>query len=236
MAEVQVHAMLPHVIGQFGGDLRIEAVQQSRTAHEQLDLAAQGLQHAGQFHGHVPATDNSHAPRRRAQAEEVVGHLPQHRARDCRPRWPPARGDQQVLRTQAHAVGVHHGARIQQPSMAGHQHHAAFVQPPAIAGMDARDVALAMDDELLPVQRRRRRFEPQRRGQRDLLRELGRQPHRLLRYATDIDTGAAQFPRLQEGHARTVRGRAEGAGQSAGAAPDHDQVEVLRRHAKRSGR
>src|SRR5690606_33723965 len=106
--------------------------------------------------------------------------------------------------------------------------YAGFVEPPQVALVDVGDVALAEGDERGPVERRQgvRQVEADLFGDRQLVRQVGGQPHRLLRHAADVDAGAAQFARLQQRHAGPVRGRAECPGQAAGAATDDDQVEV----------
>jgi hypothetical protein len=58
------------------------------------------------------------------------------------------------------------------------------------------------------------------------VRQFAGVPHDLLRHAADIDAGAAQAPHLDQQRAGAVLGRALGAGQSAAAAADDDQVIV----------
>ena len=63
-------------------------------------------------------------------------------------------------------------------------------------------------------------------GRLEPLREVGAVMHQLLRHAAADDAGAADPARLGDPDLGPVRGRAPGAGDAAGAATDHEQVEV----------
>jgi len=135
-----------------------------------------------------------------------------------------------VFPADADAIAAFHRVRIQQPALARHAHHLAVVQALEITGVDVGDVGLAMHHQFLPVQRRSRRYiEAHRRSQADPPGKVGRQPHRLLRHAADVDAGTAQFARFQHRHPLAVLRCAEGGGQATGATAQHDQIVVVMR-------
>ena len=120
-----------------------------------------------------------------------------------------------------------HGVRVEQLPRHGDSDDPGRVEATPVAVVDVADVALAMDDEGRPVEfGGEAASKPSVRRELEPAADFGRQPHRLLRHAADIDAGAAEQVRLQQRHARTMLGGAECAGQSAGAAADDDQVEV----------
>src|SRR3546814_4673423 len=73
-------------------------------------------------------------------------------------------------------------------------------------------------DTLFPYTTLFRSLEAQLCGQFDVSCDLRGQPHRLLGHATDVDAGAAELARLEQGDAGAVPGGAECRGQPPGAA------------------
>ena len=228
MAEVQAEPLLAQVLAQLRRDVRIEAVEHAGAAHEHVDPAAQRLQHRAQLHRDVAAADDRHPRGRRGQREKAIGVDAKFRARNVRPPGMSTRREQQLRRAQHDAVVAGHHARRLQAAAHRHQCDTGLVQPLQVTLVDVADVALAEGDEGRPVQARRnvRQVEAHLFRDRQPVRQVRRQPHRLLRHAADVDAGAAQFARLQQRHARAVLRRAEGAGEPAGAATDHHQVEI----------
>ena len=225
--EVQVYARLSVVLGQLFGQLCVEGIEQALAAHEQVDLAAQRLQQAGQFGADVAATDQRHAGRGSRPVEEIVRRAAQLRTRDRGSHRVATSGDQQVARRQPHAVLALDGIGADEVAAHRQDGDAGLVQPTAVALVDVADVALAMGDEGLPVQGTIVRAEAQRAGARQLAGHLGGEPHGLLGHAPGIDAGAAERRWFQQCHASAVGGGAESPGQPAGSAADDDQVEVL---------
>lgn len=239
IAEMNPYALLLQVLGQLVGQLVVEALQQALAAHQQAHLAAQCLQQSGQLHCNVTATDDRHLGWCRTQVEEIIGNQAQLRAGNVGPQRVRAGGDQDVLGAVTHAIAAGHGVRIEQMAARGNAHHAGFIQALVVAGVDVADVCLAMDHQFLPRQRRAcLDIEAHRTGQADALVQVGRQPHRLLRHAADIDTGAAQFAGLQQRHALAVLRGPDRASQAGGAAAKDDQVVIIGccAHRNRSGR
>ncbi len=59
------------------------------------------------------------------------------------------------------------------------------------------------------------------------LRQIGGIPHKLLGNTAHVDAGTAEGPGLDERHARTVLGRAAGAGDAAATPADDYQIEFV---------
>ncbi|KAG1185295.1 hypothetical protein G6F35_014900 [Rhizopus arrhizus] len=150
-----------------------------------------------------------------------------------------AGGDQDVFGAVAHAIAAGHRMRIEQGAARRNAHHAGLGQALVVTGVDVADVGLAMDHQFLPRQRRAGLdIEAHRTGQADAFVQVGRQPHRLLRHAADIDTGTAEFARLQHCHPLAMLRGADRTGQAGGAAAKDDQVVIIgcSAHRNRSGR
>ncbi len=94
------------VLGQLASvSSRVERRQQAAAAHEHLHLAAQRLQHAGQFDRDIAAADDATTSARRgAQVEEIVGRPAQFGAGNMRALRPGRRWRSASARRQAHAV------------------------------------------------------------------------------------------------------------------------------------
>ena len=108
------------------------------------------------------------------------------------------------------------------------QGDAGGIEPLLVTGMDVDDVTLAVGDECRPVECewRLRQGEAELPRQRDFLGEVGRQPHRFLRHAADIDAGATERTGGEQRHAGAIGRGAECRGQAAGTGAEHDKVEV----------
>lgn len=236
-SEMQAHAEMAQVVGQLQGQFGIETLQQPLALHEQMHAATQRLQQAGDFNRDIAATDNRHLCGRMAEIEEIVGHFAVLGTVHVRAQWMRTGGDHDVLGGHRHAVAAHEGVPVLQHAALRNHHHAILIEPAPITGMDVGDVALPMRDQFLPRQCRPRHIETERAGQCDFSGQIGCQPHRLLRYAAQIDAGATQLVRLHDRHAGAVFCRAKCRRQSTGtAAQDHHVVVVTGAHANRSAR
>src|SRR5690606_32252033 len=152
------------------------------------------------FHRDVAAAHDGYASRRRGEIEEAIGIDAQLRAGYRRSNRPAAGGQQDLRRTDADTVAAFDHAGTGQSAARWQHRDASGVQALAIAGVDVADVALAEGDERRPVERGRRfgEVEAQFARQRELVRDVAGQPHRLLRHAADVDAGAAEFGRFED--------------------------------------
>ena len=236
---MHVDAVLAQVFRQIIDQFAIKSTQQLLAAHEHFHPAAQRLQHGCQFNGDVTTTDYRHTLRCIAQVEEIIRHHAQFRAGNVRALWLATRCDKHLRRSDAKTLVGFNCVCIHEMSATRQVHDAGGIQSFAVAVVDAGDVALAMDNELLPVQRGRLQIESEARSQIDALRQVRCQPHRFLRHAAHVDTGAAELARFQQDYPGAMRSSSECTGQSTRATPDHGQIVVVGGggiHRKRSRR
>src|SRR3546814_1916591 len=99
-----------------------------------------------------------------------------------------------------------------------------LIETLAITGVDVADVLLPARDEDRPVEHPGGAVKTQFSGERLRLGQLGGQPHRLFRHTADVDAGATQPMRFEDGRACAMPGRANGTGNAHGSGPADDQV------------
>jgi hypothetical protein len=83
-AGMQADALCRQGFRQAVAQVMVEAAKRQALAIEQIDLRAQTLEDAGEFHADIAAADHGHAPRQVRQEERLV--------RDLRPRYPAMTG------------------------------------------------------------------------------------------------------------------------------------------------
>ena len=198
---------------------------------------AQRPQQPGELHADVAAADHRHAARQGTQGEHVVRHQSQLESGKRQPARSPAGRDHHVRRVPARAAVVLDEVRRQQTAGPAHTAHAGLGQAQLVTAGDAVDVVLASQAEAVPFQLAGRQVEAVVTRQRLCMRQLGRRPERLLRYAAAMHAGTARRRRVQHHHARAMLGRPQRRGQAARARPEHDQIArllhlVLRRSRK----
>ena len=99
---------------------------------------------------------------------------------------------------------------------------AAVAEIALVDAVQGRNVSVAPLLDSRPVVAVDRHVEAVVRRVRRMMHLRGRVPHNLFRYATDVDTSAAQRPVLDDGHLRTVLRRPPRMCDSAAAAADDD--------------
>ncbi|MNV17596.1 hypothetical protein D3C71_1083890 [compost metagenome] len=143
--------------------------------------------------------------------------------------------DDDVLRAQLRTVVALHRVRVQQTTATADAGHAGFIQALLVTGVDVGDIALPPLYQLRPIQRRHcGHVKAHLRSQTNAFGKIGRQPHRLLRHAADVDAGAAQRRRLQHRDFGAMACGAESSRQTTRTATDHRYIVGSRAHWKRS--
>src|SRR5690606_20594876 len=157
------------------------------------------MQHAGEFDRDVAAADHGDPARAGIEREEAVRIDAEVAALELWSLRPRASRDHDMPCLQ-HAVTRLDAVCIEEPAARRDHVDAGLVEALPVARMDAFDVTLAMRDECRPVEGNRIERKADRRSHMLRMREFGREPHRLLRYAADIDAGSADRTRFNERH------------------------------------
>lgn len=225
--ELQVEPLLAQFVAQVLTHAAVEAAQEQVATVEQGGLGAQAVEDRGELYGDVAAADHQHAARQALEEERLVGGDRVFLARNLRHLRPAAGGDENV--PGAEALAVHLDAvRVEQAGVAFEKGHPAVHQQVAIDAVEAVDLAVLVADQGRPVEARLAGAPAIGPGLFEVFAVVRAVDQQLLRYATDVDAGAAQVAALRHRDAGTEAGGETGGADAPGAGADDEQIEIER--------
>jgi hypothetical protein len=225
-ARAHVQPAPPHLRGGGGAHVAVEPAQRLGAPDDQRGLDAQGVEDGRQLDPDIAAADHDQTAGAVLQVlERVIRSDRELEAGQRRHVGPGADRDQDVLRRVGLPVhldraGPDHPAATLEHADAGALQHA------QVHAVQARDLGVARLDQGAPVMLGR--GEPPAIGRRGLevVGEDGAVAHQLLGDAAADHAGAPDPQRLAQSHFGAIGTGAARAGDAAGAAADHEQIEI----------
>src|SRR6185312_13357250 len=205
-------------------DHGIEALQDRRPAHDQGGPGAQLREDPGKLDGDVATAHYGDAPRLLLQLEEAVRGYAEIHSGDVREHRTAPGGNDDVLAEQR-ALADDDGMPVPESRPAAHQLDAVLRQRGLVDCVELGDVSVALALQKGPVEAVRLEMKAVLGSVVRGVGKVGGIPHDLFRNTADIDAGAPQPARLDEGHARAILACAPRARQAATATTDNDQIE-----------
>ncbi|GAB4203674.1 MAG: hypothetical protein OHK0013_18010 [Sandaracinaceae bacterium] len=226
------HARLLQLRAHEERNVAIEAREHVVVAGEDRHLHAERCEDAGKLETDVARTHHDEARGQPRQREHVVADPAELGARDRRPARSRAGGDEDVPRADrarragGHVAELHRLRRDESCSRAedlgAGAAHDALVDTIQSAHFARRAVA-----EGGPIEARALDLPPEPGRPVELAPEVRAVDEELLGHAPHVDAGAAETRILREGHPRAERCRDAASPHAAGAAADHEEVEVV---------
>ncbi len=180
-----------HHLDQRLDDHRIEAAQRRVFTHEQVSFCAQAVNHARQFNGDVACANNGYTFWQRWQLKETIGVDSVFHAWNVRMARAPAGGDQNMIGSNGFTVHFN-GFGINEAGKAFNHINVIFTQHVVVRGMNAIDIGGTAGDQFIPVELINGGIETVIRAvHMNRFTDLCGMPHHFLRYAANINAGAA---------------------------------------------
>ena len=225
--EAQVDALRGHLVTGELAHLAVEAAQEQLAAVDQVGLAAQAIEDAGELHGDIAAAQHQEALGEVVEVEHLVGAQRKLAARELGDPGPAAHRHQD-LRGAVHLVAHRDAMGIQYPGPGVDQADPGAIQQARIDAVEALDLAYLVVAQGRPVEDRWLVEPPaEALGILEGVMEVGGVGVELLGHAAHVDAGAAQVAVLRHGHAGAGGGGGARRPDAAGAGADHEEVPVV---------
>ena len=231
---MQDHALPGQGLGEAFAQVLVEPAQRQRLAVNKMHLGAKRPEDAGEFHRDEARADDRDLLRHDRQIEGVVRNDSQFGAGNRHPLRMPARCDDDMFCGDALSANIQR-VRVDKRRPGIEDFATRAVQQAAIDTVQAVDFLVLGRDQLRPVVRALLDRPAKTSG---IVRPgaiLAGLHQQLLGHAANIDAGAAPEPLLRHAHARAMAGCDAGTPHAAGAAADHEQVEVHLRYPSLGG-
>src|SRR3954468_11859556 len=224
-AEVDLEALVAHLVGDPVAHLGVEAAQQALAAVREHRLDAEAVEDGSALERDVAAADHQRSLRKPLEVERFVrgnGALAPFDRRDDRPR---ARGDEDVPR--AVFLALHFDrVRIEDRRPRAMDLDAGDVEDALVDRVEARDLLVLVGEKRRPVELGLTGGPAIRLRDLEFFAPMRGVGEKLLRDAADVDAGAAEAARLGDRHLRAI-GRADAArAHAAGAGAYGEEVEI----------
>src|SRR5690606_9634079 len=224
--ELQVHALLAQLVAQMLTHRAVKAAQEQIAAIQQRSPCAQAMEDRGELHGDIAAADHQYTLGQLLEEEGLVGADGVLATGNVRNLRPAAGGDENALGPVALAIDLD-GMAIDDARMAFEQADATVGQQIAVDAVEALDLAVLVGDQRRPVEVRFAQRPAETCGLLEVLGEMRTVHQQFLRYAADVDAGAAQIATLGDRDAGTKASGEARRTYAAGTGADHEQIEVV---------
>src|SRR5258706_2776633 len=224
-AKVDRQSLVRHLLGDALADFAVEAAQQPLAAIGKRALHAEAVEDGGEFERDVAAAHDQRALRQALEVERVVGGDRMPAPGDRRHHRRRAGGDQNVFRrvalaVQLHRVRIYYGGAPAQDLDPCHREHA------LVHAVEPRDLLVLVPQQGRPVKARRAGRPAVGLRDLELFAPVRRVREKLLRYAADVDAGAAEEMRFGDGDFDALGGRDAAGAHAAGTAAYGEKVVI----------
>src|SRR5256885_3038376 len=224
-AEVDIDAIVRHLLGDPLAEVGVEAAQQALAAIRERRAYAEAVQDRGELERDVAAAHDQRALGQALEMECFVRRDGVLAPFDRRYHRPGAGGDQDVLR--AGAPPAHfYGVRIDEGGASAYDSNADGAQQSLVDGVESRYLLVLVGEQRPPVELRPRCRPAVGLGDLEFLAPVGRVGEELLRDAADVDAGAAEKARFGDGDCRAIARRDAARAYAARAAAYREEIEI----------
>ncbi len=222
-----------HGLHQRRLQILVETAQHRVAADDEMGFRAQRVQHARQLDRDVAGPDHGHAAGPIGQLEEAVRGDTVLGTRQIGHDRLAADRDDDAFGGVTRSLDLDR-LRVDEPGTADDAHHPIALEVVGVDAVQPLDVGGATGHETGPVVAADIDVKAVVDGIVERVRQRGGMPHHLLRHAAAIDAGTAEPVVLDHRGAGTVPRGPPRRGQTAAAAADHQQIEMLSGHASSS--
>ncbi len=188
---MQSRAFGVHHLNQRLDDHRIKTAQRRVFTHEQVSFCAQAINHTSQFNGDVACANNGYTFWQRWQLKETIRINTVFHARNVRMARTPAGGNQNMIGSDGFTIHFN-GFCINEAGKAFDHIDIIFAQHVVVRGMNTIDISGTRGDQFIPVELIDGGVETVIRTVHvDRFADLCGMPHHFLRYAANVNAGAA---------------------------------------------